>query len=904
MFVRAFLLTIVSAALPLLAQPTKITSVEGITEYRLPNGLKVLLFPDPSKETATVNITYLVGSRHEGYGESGMAHLLEHLVFKGTPKHPSIPKELTERGARPNGTTSFDRTNYFETFQASDANLEWALELEADRMVNSFIAKKDLDSEMTVVRNEFESGQNSPFRVLFEKALATAYQWHGYGRTTIGAKSDLENVPIERLQAFYRKYYQPDNSMLMIAGKIDPEKTLKLVDKYYSPIPKPDRKLYPTYTVEPTQEGARTLVQRRVGDAQIVMALYHVPAGAHEDFAALNVLATVLGDTPSGRMYKSLVETKKASSASVFAMQLREPGVLICFAQVRKENSIEDARDTMLKTVDEMLAKPAVEEDLKRAKQQEDASSTQALNNSESLALRLSEWEAMGDWRLFFLHRDRIQKVTLDDVKRVAGTYLKASNRTVGLFIPEEKPDRSEIPAQPDVTAALKDYKGREAVAQGEAFDPSPTNIDSRTRRGQIGTGIKLSFIEKKTRGATVTASLSLHFGDENNLKGQSAIASMAGRMLMRGTKNMTRQQIEDEFDRLKAQVGVGGQSSGAFASVQTTRENLPAVMKLVAEILKDPSFPEKEFEQLKQSQLASLESSRREPQMLASIAMSKHLSPFPKDSFFYVRDADEQAEEIKAVTLDQVKKFYKDFYGASKGELTIIGDFDSESAQSQVKTLFGDWKSPAHYAKIVPPFQKVGALNQAIETPDKANAVFIASYRMPISDEDADYPALVLGSYIMGGGMLNSRLVNRIRQKDGLSYGVSAMLTGPTKEKNHMFYAQAICAPQNTPKVEAAFKEEMLRALKDGFTAEEVDVAKRGWLQSRKVSRAQDGELAGRLTGQQFDERTMAFDAAMDKKVEALTGEQIVEAMRRHFKLDEFTIVKAGDFKKAGVSF
>jgi zinc protease len=226
-------------------------SVEGITEYRLDNGLRVLLFPDQTKQTITVNVTYLVGSRHENYGETGMAHLLEHLVFKGTPRHPNIPKELTERGASPNGTTWYDRTNYFETFAATDDNLDWALDLEADRMVNSFISKKDLDSEFSVVRNEFESGENSPFRVTQQRMMAAAFEWHNYGKTTIGARSDIENVPIEKLQAFYRKYYQPDNAVLLVAGKFDEAKTLELVNQKFGVIPKPDRRLDPIYTIEP-----------------------------------------------------------------------------------------------------------------------------------------------------------------------------------------------------------------------------------------------------------------------------------------------------------------------------------------------------------------------------------------------------------------------------------------------------------------------------------------------------------------------------------------------------------------------------------------------------------------------------------------------------------------------------
>ena len=222
---------------------SKVASVEGVTEYRLANGLQVLLYPDPSKPTVTVNVTYKVGSRHENYGETGMAHLLEHLIFKGSKKYPSPEKEFSRRGFHNNGTTSFDRTNYFSTFQATDDNLRWALAWKADAMTNSFIAKKDLDSEMTVVRNEYEMGENDPFRVTYQRVVASAFHWHNYGNFPIGNRSDIENVRIENLQAFYRMYYQPDNAVLTVAGRFDVDKTLPLITQTFGRIPRPQRTL-------------------------------------------------------------------------------------------------------------------------------------------------------------------------------------------------------------------------------------------------------------------------------------------------------------------------------------------------------------------------------------------------------------------------------------------------------------------------------------------------------------------------------------------------------------------------------------------------------------------------------------------------------------------------------------
>src|SRR4051794_6183654 len=270
----AFLLFFTALAAAAQALPKKIISIEGVSEYRLPNGLRVLLLPDPAVETVTVHIVYLVGSRHEGYGEKGMAHLLEHLLFKGSAKYPDIKGELTRRGARWNGTTSNDRTTYFETLSATPENLEWAIAMEADRMVNSRVSKADLDSEMTVVRNEFELGENNAGSVLFQRMQQLAFPWHNYGNPIIGQRADIEKVPIDKLQAFYRLWYQPDNAVLLVAGRFEEPRALELVVRHFGAIAKPARTLPSFYTEEPTQDGERSVTLERAGDNQLVQALY------------------------------------------------------------------------------------------------------------------------------------------------------------------------------------------------------------------------------------------------------------------------------------------------------------------------------------------------------------------------------------------------------------------------------------------------------------------------------------------------------------------------------------------------------------------------------------------------------------------------------------------------------
>ncbi|MBZ5728870.1 MAG: insulinase family protein [Acidobacteriia bacterium] len=888
-----------SQALPGGAQ--KVTSVEGITEYALPNGLHVLLFPDSSKPKLTVNITYLVGSRHEGYGETGMAHLMEHMLFLRTKSGKDIKKELTDHGAAWNGTTWLDRTNYFETVTASDENLRWAINLEAERMTNMRIEKALLDTEMTVVRNEFELGENFPTNILYQRTLEAAYSFHNYGKSTIGNRSDIENVPIEHLDAFYHKYYQPDNAILTIAGQFDGKKALALVAESLGGIPRPERKLEKTYTIEPTQDGERTVTLRRVGDQQAIMAVYHTPAATHTDTAALEVLATALGDTPSGRLHKALVESGKAISAGADQQELHDPGFFMVDVILKQDQSLDDARDTALKTIAGVVSEPPTKEEVERAKTRILKQIDLNLTNSQNIGVTVSEYAASGDWRLLYLIRDRIKNVTGQDVARVAKTYLKDSNRTLGVFIPTKTPDRAEIPPTPDPATVLKDYKGGATIAEGEAFAPTPANIEGRIVRNKLPGGARLSLLPKKTRGGTVMARVRLDFGDEQAVFGKATIGQLTAQMLMRGTKSKTRQQIQDEADRLKARINVNGTATDVVATIETIEASLPAALRLVAEVLREPAFPEKEFEQLKQQQIGQNEANKSEPLALGGIELQRHLQPYPPGHVRHVNMPDEQIEALKKVTLDDVRKFHAQFYGASYAKFVVSGQGDAAELQKLAAELFGNWKSPAAFTRVPIAYRKVEAADQKIETPDKQNALFVAGVNARMSDDDADYPAMVLANYIFGGSG-GSRLFKRIRDKEGLSYGIGSGFGAPAKDDGATFSVFGISNPQNAPKVEASVKDELARTVKDGFTADEVSAAKKSWLEEQTVARSQDGQLLTTLTQCERFDRTLKWQEALEAKVAALTPEQVSAAFRRYVDPAALVYVKAGDFKKAGV--
>jgi zinc protease len=531
-------------------------------------------------------------------------------------------------------------------------------------------------------------------------------------------------------------------------------------------------------------------------------------------------------------------------------------------------------------------------------------------SNTQLMSTRvLTEVVADGDWRLLFTNYEEIRATTPEDIVRVAKLYLKDSNRTVGVFIPvSSTPDRTVVPDAPPMEKLLTDYKPNITVQEGEVLEPAPAAVEKRIVRTQLPGGIRLALLPKATRGDLVDLRLTLRFGDEKSLAGKYAAAELAGALLMRGTGTMNRQQIADAMQKLNATVNVGrGGSRGAGAalaavsgSIRTTSENLIPAMRLMAQLLKDPSFPEADFEQIRQQMITGIERGRTEPNVLASQALQANVSPFPRADVRHPRTIDEQIEDLKKVTLDDVKAFYKQFYGASNGYLVAVGAMKTAEVQKAAAELFGSWKSPSSYTRIDSKYLPVTPIDRKIETPDKENASFYAAWRLRMRDTDPDYPAMVLANYMMGGDV-TSRWPDRIRNKEGLSYGADSSYTAAFDGDAASLSVGIISNPKNSPKVEASFRDELKKTLADGFTQQELDGAKKAYRDLRVLARSGDTNILALIQGREDQDRTLDWDIQMDTKLAALTLDQVNAAFRKHIT-NEVSIVQAGDFKKAGV--
>jgi zinc protease len=730
-----------------------------------------------------------------------------------------------------------------------------------------------------------------------ERVLSAAYQWHNYGKSTIGARTDVEDVNIERLQNFYHTYYRPSNATLIVSGKFDPVKVRHWIVDYFGPVKNPASALPPIYTLDPAQDGEKSVTVRRVGGTPTLYAVYHVPAGASPDYAAISALTLILGDTPSGRLHTRIVEKQLAAEAFSFSQGLQDPGFILMGLSLAPGQDLDKARQAMLDTIESLATEPVTQAELDRAKLKYMTGWELRFTNPEQVGVALSESIAMGDWRLFFLNRDRVRDLTLADVNRVATSYLLPSNRALGTYIPTEKPVRAPAPVAVDVAPLVKDYKGEAVAAQTESFDAAPANIDKRTQTSALANGMKFSLLAKGARGKLVNGSIRLHFGDEKSLFDEEMIGAATAAMLNKGTASLSRQQIQDQFDQLKAQVHFGGSATGASVAIKTTRDNLPGVIALVAEVLRNASFPANALEEYKRQMLSNIEEQRKDPEAIVQTELGRYGNPYPKGDVRYAATFDEMVEGIKSLTVEQLKAFHRKFYGAQFGQAAFVGDLDPVQAKVALGSAFEGWNSASNYTRVPNPFVAVKPDRFVFKTPDKQNAYMQVEQAVRLSDNDPDYPLLTLANFMLGQGG-SSRLWVRIRERGGLSYDVRSGVSWNNYEQNSDWSASAIFAPQNRGKVETAFKQELDRMCKDGFTDKELSEAKQSLLSFRRLSRAQDSNLASGLASNLKLNRTFAVAQKVDDAIAAATLAEVNAAARKHLQPDSFVFGFGGDFK------
>ena len=883
-------------------KPAFVSNTEGVKEYSLKNGMKVLLIPDASQSNMVVNIVYNVGSKHEGYGEKGMAHLLEHMLFKSTKKLGDIKKQLSDKGGNANGTTWYDRTNYYEVFPYSDENLRWSLEMEADRMINATILQSDLDKEFSVVRNEFEIGENSPSSVLMERIVSTAYLWHNYGNSTIGSKEDIERVKAPTLRRFYEKFYQPDNATLIVAGKFDETKALDYISQYFATIPKPTRIIEDTYTVEPPQDGERLLELKRSGDSKVVGALFHTVPYADKDYAALDALSEILTSDPSGYIYKSMIDSHKAASVYAYQPLVRDASFMYFGLEVPSDKDVKSVENDFRAELDKVASIKYTEQDVNRAKAKLLKQIENIKNNTINYAINMTEIVGAGNYKLGMIYRDNIEKLTLADIQRVAQKYFKSNNRTVGVFIPtkDEVRVKNLEYSNEQIAALTKDYKGKAIEKEAAPFEATIKNLKANLTEGKISNGMKYGLIKKEIKGGKVLGNFRFPVSNAADLKGKSDIGSLMAEVLKTGTKSHTKEQIQDMIDLWKSNIYFGFSGQTLMVNFSTYKEHLPNVMNLIKEILTESTFPQAELAKTVNEYNTYLEGSLNDPQSIAFTEINRLTQNYPKESIYYTSSTKEQIENNKKVKREELVDFYNKILGANNGVGTIVGDVDSKTVSALIENTFGKWNSKSKYEFIKPELFETKKLDKEFLTPDKENGAAVGKIAFSMDKKNPDYPALVLVNEVLGsGGFLTSRIPTRLREKDGISYGAGSFLNIPVSNNVASWGWYAFFNPTKKDAVNKAVKEEISKAVKEGITEEELKSNINSWLTNNKTQLGSDGTLMSLVNTQlQYGVPLDDYDT-LEEKVKALKVNDVNNVMRKYISEDKLTSVFAGDFNK-----
>ncbi len=911
-----------------------VQTIENITELALPNGLQVLLLPDAAKPVVTVNITYRVGSRHEGRGETGAAHLLEHMLFKPSGKVENPMRDMQALGMRYNGTTSPDRTNYFAHFLANDdkaaERMDYMLSWLAGMMTQARFTRAELDSEMTVVRNEFERAENEPGRVLGDRMVALAYGSHGYGHSTLGLKSDIENVSLQALYAFYRKHYRPDNATLIIAGAFDPAQVRQKITQAFGPIARPAEPLSPTYTLNPAQDGERSVVLRRSGGLGTTAVMYHLPAGGTREGATGRVLAEVISQR-AGPLSRGLLATGLAVTDWAYYRSLREPGYLMAgvglpeIASTGNVSNPSNPDDRELGAIKSAAALARVVESLSltdaeiaTARQTLLANWRALLRDSEATAQALTEMVALGDWRLIFALRGALATVSPDEVRALAKNYLVASNRTAGTYLPVAgtTPLRAPPPvpvaqARSMVTTELIAIYAQGTRATGlidpqnaakpafEDFALTPANIQTRTVRSQLDVGgqpgLKLAVLPRAAKDDRVTGVLRLRWGTVDSVNGSSVLATMLGPLLVDGTAAMNGVQVKERLLAMDARLSFSSFAGFLHASLDFPASSQAAYFELLAQLLQGASFADAPFERNQKAMLAAMQNIKAGTVSVAGNALERSFKAYPAGDPRETRTLEQSEAQMKAASATQLRAYWQRFGSASHGELTLVGPADAPALRAQLQTSFAGWAArEKHEPWASVHTEPAGPKTQILPMADKANASYSARIGLPFNERDHDYPALFAAVQLLG----RQGLWERVREKEGLSYGVGASLTAPWDGNAGAININASFAPQNRVKLANTIREVLVAKRDEGFGALEVGFAKSAIVARRGEWLSQPANTAANLAFNLRYDRAFDSYGTQTGLYEKLDTSAVNAALKKYLNPDQLVEVMAGTFE------
>ena len=886
-----------------------IKEIGGIREYRmLSNGLTVLLRRDDSAPVVTFMVTYLVGSRNEATGHTGATHLLEHMMFKGTPtfnreKGTQIASELQKVGALMNATTWFDRTNYYEVLPSEQ--LEFAIKIEADRMRNSMLREEDHRSEMTVVRNEFDIGENKPERVLHDRLFSHAYIAHPYHHSTIGWRSDIENVSTARLKEFYDTYYWPNNATVSVIGHFPEPEVFEMLGEHFGAISASPHEIPPMYTSEPEQQGEVRFTLRRPGQVGMVAIGHKIPEALHTDTAALELLAGVLSMGKSSRLYRKLIDSNLAMAQYTHPFQLRDPSLVITHVTLTPESTQEHVEKIVLETYEDIAREGISARELEIFRNLIIADFAYDRDGTYAYASRLNEAIGSANWEFYVTYTDRIKAVTREDVRRVAETYFVAENRTIGWFEPLPAEGAGQAEDEPAAGGPAGYSGGGDSEPVRRRMGAMPVDIANhaaaaaapqasfaaRVQEMRLDNGARCLVMRTGVEDVVSIRGV-LKAGNYFSPREKPMVARMTAEMLENGTREHNKFQLAELLDEVGAELSF---SSGIFNLRMRGRflkKDMARVFDLLAEMLRTPAFDEKEFEKVKQQEIAywqkRLDSTAERVDNMLSRAI------FPEHHPYWEHELSTFVDLVQDVSIEDIRRFYQHAYGGSSLLLSVVGDTDMEDVSELFRSRFGDWQHGLEAPKV-PRLDVSRPHTLRYDMPGKANIDLYFGHTGVPRLGDEDYLPFVIGNHILGDSPLSSRLGVEIRDTRGLTYSIYSFIS-TASDIDGMWGIYMAVSPQNLDESVHAVRSLLDDFLKKGVSEKEVSDEKLTMTGKFKVtSGLNTGALASRLVFVEDENLGLDYLDTYAERVSAVTVEQVNSALRRYIRPENMSLAMAG---------
>lgn len=882
-----------------------IKSSAGIHEYRLrSNGLRVLGMTDRSAPVATFMVTYHVGSRNEAGGHTGATHFLEHLMFKGSREFnresgTSVWTVLQDVGAQINATTWFDRTNYYELVPSE--HLETAIRIEADRMRNAFINDDDRQSEMTVVANEFERGENSPFQALDKLIWGTAYQAHPYHHSTIGWYSDIVNVPTKRLKEFYDTYYWPNNATATVIGDIELEQALGLIRKHFGEYSSSPHEIPQVYTEEPAQEGARRVYLKRSGQAGILGIAHKTPEGLHRDMAAIQILGRILFDGKTSRLYRKLIEPGIATAVSVESFPLRDNGLFITYVFLSPGTDSDSVEKTVLEEYEDIKINGVSEDELKRARANIRAELAFSRDGSYSIAANLNEAIAAGDWTTYTRTNEIIEAVTTAEIQKAARIYLNEDRGTTGIFVPQNNAlsnQKEMIPPGPQTifenAKALS--KSPSSKEKHETPAGSAGGFSDRVKEINIMKGFRLLTLKTGAKDV-VTIAGSLPGGNRLNPTDNHMVSDVVAAMLDQGTRKRSKYEISEELENMGARLSFSSGSFRMHMNARCLKKDVSKVISILAEQMLEPRFDETDLDSVRKRMIGSLERKKENTQEQAFTALMRNL--YPEDHPNYMHTPDESLAALEKITTQDLKEFHKRILGPGDVIFVVTGDIPEREIRQGFKTGFTNWKP----VNIDFPVVREHAYDRnggetTVTVNDKTSVDLYMGVPVFLDRNHPDYYALMLGAFILGGNF-SARLMTTIRDQMGLTYGIHAGIQGVENGTDGFWFTWGTFGPDKIRKSIKSIRKVVDNWWQNGVTEEELETKKNTITGSFKVSMGTTKGLATALLVNAERGRKVSYLDEFPGIINNISRREVNEAIGKHIDLEKLHIAAAGSLEK-----